>query len=92
MDRRMDEGIEADGRLIASPDRLQRAQFVAGNLAHAIKTNDEELAAAMTTYLADRLPDLRQVKIRDQDGQIAIELVFDEDYVRQFPVHFGKPL
>jgi len=92
MDRRMDEGIEADGRLIAEPDRLQRAQFVAGNLAHAIKTSDEELAAAMTTYLADRLPDLKQVKIRDQDGEVAIELVFDEDYVRQFPIHFGKPL
>jgi hypothetical protein len=46
----------------------------------------------MTTYLADRLPDLRQVKIRDHDGEIAVELVFDEDYVRQFPVQFGKPL
>jgi hypothetical protein len=32
------------------------------------------------------------VKIREADGEIAIELVFDEDYVRQFPVHFGKPL
>ena len=28
----------------------------------------------------------------EADGEIAIELVFDEDYVRQFPVHFGKPL
>ena len=92
MDRRMDEGIEADGGLVANPDRLQRAQFIAGNLVHAIKTNDEELAAAMTTYLADRLPDLKQVKIRDQEGEVAVELVFDEEYVRQFPVQFGKPL
>ena len=91
MDRRMDEGIEADGRLIEKPDRLQRAQFVAGNLAHAIKTGNEELAAAMTTYLAVRLADLKQVKIREEGEGFAIELVFDEEYVRQFPVQFGRP-
>ena len=87
----MDEGIEADGRLIENPERLQRAQFVAGNLAHAIKTGNEELAAAMTTYLAVRLADLKQVKIREEGEDFAIELVFDEEYVRQFPVQFGKP-
>ena len=91
MDRRMDEGIEADGTVIENPDRLQRAQFVAGNLAHAIKTGDEELAAAMTTYLAVRLADLKQVKIREEGEGFAIELVFDQEYVRQFPVQFGKP-
>ncbi len=91
VDRRMDEGIEADGRLIENPDRLQRAQFVAGNLAHAIKTGNEELAAAMTTYLAVRLADLKQVKIREEGGGFAVELVFDQEYVRQFPVQFGKP-
>ena len=91
MDRRMDEGIEADGRLIENPDRLQRAQFVAGNLAHAIQTGNEELAAAMTTYLAVRLADLKQVKIREEGDGFAIELVFDEEYVRQFPIQFGKP-
>ena len=91
MDRRMDEGIEADGTVIGNPDRLQRAQFVAGNLAHAIKTGDEELAAAMTTYLAVRLADLKQVKIREEGEGFTIELVFDEAYVRQFPVQFGKP-
>lgn len=91
MDRRMDEGIEADGSVIEEPDRLQRAQFVAGNLAHAIKTGNEELAAAMTTYLAVRLADLKQVKIREEGEGFAIELVFDEEYVRQFPVQFGRP-
>jgi len=91
MDRRMDEGIEADGTVIEKPDRLQRAQFVAGNLAHAIKTGDEELAAAMTTYLAVRLADLKQVKIREEAEGLGIELVFDEEYVRQFPVQFGRP-
>lgn len=90
MDRKMDAGIEVDGRLIDNPDTLQRAQFVAANLAHAIKTNNEELAAATSTYLAVRLQDLQQVKIHEQDGEISIDLVFDEAYVKQYPIQFGK--
>jgi len=90
MDRRMDQGIEADGKVIEHPDIMQRAHFVAGNLAHAIKTNNEELAAAMATYLAMRLKDLHQVKILERDGEISIELVFDEAYVKQFPIQFDR--
>jgi hypothetical protein len=88
MDEKMRAGIEIGGQRIPQPDLGQRAQFVAANLAHAIKTNDEASAAAMCTYLAVRLPDLQQVKITDQNGDFAIDLVFDEAYVRQVPVQF----
>ncbi len=91
MDQKMAAGIEVDGQLIAEPDLGQRAQFVAANLVHAIKSDDEANAAAMCTYLAVRLPDLRQVKIDDREGEVSIELVFDEDYVKQFPVQFHRP-
>ena len=91
MDQEMAGGIEVDGRVIADPDLGQRAQFVAANLVHAIKSDDEASAAAMCTYLAVRLPDLRQVKIDDHDGEVSIELVFDQDYVKQFPVQFHRP-
>jgi hypothetical protein len=87
----MAAGIEVDGRVIADPDLGQRAQFVAANLVHAIKSDDEAGAAAMCTYLAVRLPDLTQVKVDDRDGEVSIELVFDEDYVKQFPVQFNRP-
>lgn len=90
MDQKMAAGIEVDGRVIAEPDLGQRAQFVAANLVHAIKSDDEANAAAMCTYLAVRLPDLRQVKIDERDGEIAIELVFDQDYVKQYPVQFHR--
>jgi hypothetical protein len=87
MDRRMDEeGIEIDGQVVCRPDAGQKAQFVAGNLAHAIKTDDEGMAAALATWLAVRLPDLRQVKMREDDRGFAIELSFDEDYIKQHPV------
>ena len=91
MDQKMAAGIDVDGRVITEPDLGQRAQFVAANLVHAIKSDDEANAAAMCTYLAVRLPDLRQVKIEDRDGEVSIELVFDEDYVKQFPVQFHRP-
>jgi hypothetical protein len=88
MDRKMDAGIEIDGRLVARPDRAQRAQFVAANLAHAIVADDAALAAAMTTYLAVRFADLQQVKITAHGDAFAIDLDFENPYVRQYPVRF----
>jgi hypothetical protein len=90
MDRRMDEeGIDLDGRRVPTPSDAQKAQFIAANLAGAIVSNNEPQAAAFTTYLAVRLPALKQVKIRreGEDG-FAIELDFEEDYVKQQPVQF----
>lgn len=88
MDQQMDEGVQLGDQLVAQPDLGQRAQFVAGNLAHAILNDQEAAASALCTYLANRLPDLKQVKIDNTSGDIAIELVFDEDYKKQVPVQF----
>jgi len=88
MDTRMDEGILVGDEIIASPDLNQRAQFVAGNLVHALNTGDEQLAGAMCSWLALRLPDLKQVRIQTDAGEVSIELVFDEAYRRQVAVDF----
>ncbi len=89
MDRKMAAtGIEIDGQLVGDPDQAQRTQFVAANLAHAIKSNNEAHAAAMCTWLAVRFPELKQVKIRDDGTDIAIELDFEHAYVKQHPVQF----
>ena len=88
MDTRMDEGILVGDETIASPDLNERAQFVAGNLVHALNTGDEQLAGAMCSWLALRLPDLKQVRIQTDAGEISIELVFDEAYRRQVAVDF----
>ncbi len=87
MDRKMEaEGIDIDGERVETPALAQKAQFVAANLANAIVTNDEAQVAAMTTWLAVRLPELKQVKLREEDGGFAIELDFDQAYVKQHPV------
>jgi hypothetical protein len=91
MDQKMvDEGISLGDITIENPDLGQRAQFVAANLAHAIKSNNEQMAAAMTSWLATRLPELKQVKFNDSNGDMEIDLVFDEDYVQQIGVPFPK--
>lgn len=88
MDLKMDEGILAGEKFIQTPDKQQRAQFVAANLAHAILDNNESQSSALCSYLAIRLPDLKQIKIKKIEAEISIELVFDEDYKKQVAVQF----
>lgn len=90
MDQKMEaEGIQVGDSIVPNPDLNQRAQFVAGNLAHAILSDQEATASAMCSYLANRLPDLKQVKIthsNENGGELSIELVFDEEYQKQISV------
>jgi len=88
MDAKMDAGILVGDETITNPDVHQRTRFAAANLAHALNTSDEAMAAAMCSYMAIRLPELKQVRIDDQEGEISIELVFDEEYRKQVAVEF----
>ena len=88
MDSKMDEGIDVGGAVVENPDLNQRTQFAAANLHHALKTDNEPMAAAMCSYLAIRLPELKQVRIEDDNGEISIELVFDQEYSKQVAVEF----
>jgi hypothetical protein len=98
MDEKMDEGIFVGETTITDPDLNQRTQFVAGNLANAILSDNEAMCAALMAYLALRLPELKQVKITQhtadgkaadpQSTDISIELVFDEAYQKQVEVQF----
>lgn len=91
MDEKMDAGIMIGGKTIGNPDINQRAQFIAGNLLSAIRSNDEEMSAALCTWLANRLPDLKQVKMIEDGDHVTIDLVFDEAYEKQAAVTFSKP-
>jgi hypothetical protein len=91
MDATMDKGILVGNETVRNPDLNQRAQFAAANLVHALQTDDEAMAAAMCSYLAIRLPELKQVRIEEIDGEMAVELVFDQAYRRQVAVTFTPP-
>ncbi len=88
MDQKMDTGIQVGDSNIPNPDLNQRAQFVAANLANAIINNDEAMSSALCSYLANRIPELKQIKLLNNAGEITINLVFDEEYVKQIPVKF----
>jgi hypothetical protein len=91
MDEQMDQGIPQGAGHIFAPDLQQKAQFVANQLIHAIRTENEQLAAATLAYLANRLPDLLQVVAEDNDGNTTIKLVYDREYAPAQPVNFIKP-
>lgn len=88
MDKELAKQIVIGEEVIERPDLHQRAQFVAINLVNALKSGDDGLAAAMCSYLALRVPDLKKLNVEDQGGQVVIDLVFDEDYVKQVNVEF----
>jgi hypothetical protein len=92
MDQDMDAGIQLGNRYIDMPDQTQRAQFVALHLIQSLLVDNEQHIAASCAYLADRLPDLKQVKaVTKPDGAIGIDLVFSEDYKNQVKVEFIPP-
>lgn len=88
MDKELSKQIVMGDEVIDNPDLHQRAQFVAINLINALKSGEDSLAAAMCSYLALRVPDLKKLDVKDQGGQVVIDLVFDEEYVKQVNVEF----
>lgn len=90
MDKKMDQGISIDGENIESPGFNQKIQFVTANMLSAIKSDNEGMTSALCTYLATRLPDLKQVKVIEEGDDMSIDLVFDEGYKGQVSVGFTK--
>lgn len=90
MEHKMDGGFNLAGEQISSPDKNQRLQFIALNLVHAlVNEENESLIAASSSYLAETLPDLKQVKADNSKGQWLIDLVFDKEYQNQVKVSFS---
>ena len=86
MDFELRGGITINAQFVAHPELPQRAQFVAMNLILAIQNGEEQKAIAMCAYLAVFLPDLKQVKAEQTDDGLLIDLVFDQDYVKEVKV------
>jgi hypothetical protein len=93
MEQDMDEGIQLGDQYIEAPNQIQRTQFIALHLVQSLLADNEQHIAASCAYLADRLPDLKQVKaVTKPDGAIGIDLVFTEDYKNQVKVEFMPPI
>jgi len=86
MDSKMTQGIVLSGSTIAAPDLVQRAQFVSMQLIAALIDGNDQLIAATCAYLANRLPDLKRLKVNENYN---FDLVFDEEYKNQVQVAFN---
>ena len=78
MDIDMDEGIEINGEMIDSPDTIQRANYVAMNLLYGIEKNSKSMISATCGYLANRLPELKQIRSIENSNKITMDLIFNE--------------
>ena len=78
MDLDMDEGFELNGEMISKPDKMQRAKYVAMSLLYGIHTDSEGMISATCAYLANRQPELKQVRAVEKGEEITLDLIFDE--------------
>jgi hypothetical protein len=93
MDTEMDKGLQIGAEHIEQPDLKQKAQFVALQLFQALSVNNDAVIAAACAYLANRMPDLKQVVGNSIEGQegVACDLVFDKPHVQEATLQFVKP-
>lgn len=88
MDSDMDAGIDLAGEAIDAPDATQRSKFVAMHLAQALMDEHDAMIAAGCAYLANRLPELKQVKITQQGEELMLDLIFNQAFDNQVVVAF----
>lgn len=88
MDQDMDAGVQVGDEWYAEPDMNQRAKFVAMHLVQALVKDDEQTIAATCAYLANRLPELKQVKAIEQGDSFFMDLIFDRELKNQVSVSF----
>ena len=78
MDLDMDEGIKMNGEMINSPDKMQRAHYVAMSLLYGIEKKSEGMINSTCGYLVNRLPQLKQIRATEIDVDVTLDLIFDE--------------
>lgn len=78
MDENMDQGIQVGDEVIGSPDDMDRAQFVIGQLLEALRVNDRRSVDMMCRYLAHRMPQLDGIHIKDEGDEFEVTLEMEE--------------
>lgn len=88
MEEKLDQGLTLGGQHITSPSLEQRIEFISANLISAILNDEEVLAAASCAYIAHALPELKQIKALEKNGEVSIELIFDREYQPEEKLNF----
>ena len=88
MDEKLDQGITLEEKLIPHPSLEQRIEFISANLVSALLNDEEVLAAASCAYIANHLPELKQIKAVTKNEQVSIELIFDREYQQELKMNY----
>ena len=88
MSEKLDQGFDLGNQHVDQPKLEQKIEFVTANLVSAMLNDKETLAAASCAYLAHALPELKQVKAIEVDGEISIELIFDREFQAEEKLNF----
>lgn len=88
MEEKLDQGLTLGGQHITNPSLEQRIEFVSANLISAVLNDEEVPAAASCAYIAHALPELKQIKALEKNGEVSIELVFDREYQPEEKLNF----
>lgn len=88
LDKKLDTGIHLNHQHIANPNLQDKATFVANLLVSALLNGEDAKAALTCAYLGTRFSDLKQVVANSHPDQLAIQLIYDEEYREQSPIHF----
>jgi hypothetical protein len=92
MDKDMEGGITLGDSYIEKPNALQKAQFVTMRMLNGLIDSQDAMVAASCAYLANRVPELKQVRAVEKDEEITFDLVFDKEYQPEATVEFMPKL
>lgn len=92
MDNDMDAGISLGESYLETPNPLQKAQFVAMRLLNALSAGEDGMVAATCAYIANRIPELKQIRAVEKDDEITFDFVFDQDYQPETKLEFFPKL
>ena len=77
----------------SKPNPLKSTELIACTLIKALQTGNDHITAASCAWLANRIPELRQVKVKTEDAErISIELIFNRGYQPEQTIHFVSHL
>ncbi len=88
LEAKLNKGISIAGKYLKAPSTKDKAIFMANNLANALLTENESIAAISSAYLATRYPDVKHLKIATRDNQLSIEIIYDKEFTEQTPIKF----
>jgi len=91
IEEKLNLGLMLGNEQVMNPSLEQRIEFVSANLISAILKDEEVLAAASCAYIAQALPELKQIKALEKNGEISIELIFDREYRPEEKLNFIPP-